>query len=101
MLRHNKNFHEAFHQLNKGEKRKLPEVYFKPVKKVKHQKDMKRKSVYPIEFSPKKLKSLGYYESYEKWNFRMFKLIFRKVMISSKKIKNIRNKSYIKNQLKL
>ena len=66
LLRHNKNFHEAFHQLNKGEKRKLPEVYFKPVKKVKHQKDMKRKSVYPIEFSPKKLKSLGYYESYEK-----------------------------------
>lgn len=66
LLRHNKNFHEAFHQLDKGEKRKLPEAYFEPVKKVKHQKDMKRKSVYPIEFSPKKLKPLGYYESYEK-----------------------------------
>ena len=61
LLRHNKNVHDSFYQLDKGDKRKLEEVYFIPNKKIKN--NLKRKSVGSVSNLPKKTRGLEHYVS--------------------------------------
>ena len=60
-MRHNKNVHDSFYQLEKGNKRKLEEVYFIPNKKIKN--NLKRKSIQTLPNLPKKTRTLEHYVS--------------------------------------
>lgn len=63
LLRHNKNIHDSFYQLDKGDKRKLEEVHFEPNKKMKKTYNLKRKSIQTLSNLPKKTRTLDYYVS--------------------------------------